>query len=319
VVLALGSSLAGLGCLLAASRGRRGRVFAATAVVAIVVAVIVVARGEGRCDVETAYFCANVTDTSQADPSRRVMRLDTLLHAYVDVDDPKFLGFPYVQRMAEVADVVAPPRVPIDALHIGGGGFTIPRYIAATRAGSQNTVLELDAGVVRLAKRRLALRTGPKMRVRIGDARVTIRDLTDNSYDLVIGDAFAGVSIPWHLTTREAVSDVRRAMRPRGIYALNIIDHAPLEFLRAQARTLRDVFKSVGLIGHPSLLRGVAASSNYIVLASDVHIPARALRARMAANRAGDALVIGRALDRFIGDADLLTDDYAPADQLLTR
>ena len=319
VVLVLGASLATLGAVLTAAGGRGGRVLAVVSVIAMMGLAAAVARGKGRCEVETAYFCANVTEVSPDDPSRRIMKLDTLLHGYVDVDDPRFFGFPYVQRIADLTDVFRPKGRPIDALHIGGGGFSIPRYVAASRPRSTNVVLELDPDVVELAKERLALRTGPRMQVRIGDARVTVRDLPDHSYDLATGDAFAGVSIPWHLTTREALEDVRRTLRANGIYAMNLIDHPPLDFLRAEARTLEDVFRHVGLVSHPSFQRGVIGSTNYVLLGSDAPLPTRALRARISGRRGGDALTTGPPLDRFIGDAALLTDDYAPADQLLTR
>jgi spermidine synthase len=157
------------------------------------------------------------------------------------------------------------------------------------------------------------------MRVRTGDARVTIRDLPSHSYDLVIGDAFAGLAIPWHLTTREAIEDVRRTLRAGGSYGMNIIDHPPLEFLRAEVRTLTGTFGHVALIARPSLDAGVLGTSNYVLVASDSEAPIRRLRARIAARGRGDALVAGRRLQRFIGGAPLLTDDYAPADQLLTR
>ena len=33
---------------------------------------------------------------------------------------------------------------PLDALHIGGGGFSFPRYLDAVRPGTENLVLEID-------------------------------------------------------------------------------------------------------------------------------------------------------------------------------
>ena len=61
------------------------------------------------------------------------------------------------------------------ALHIGGGGFTVPRYLAAVRPGTDNLVLEVDPGVVALGRDQLALRRPPDLRVRVGDARVGSR------------------------------------------------------------------------------------------------------------------------------------------------
>ena len=57
--------------------------------------------------------------------------------------------------------------------------------------------------------------------------------------DLVVGDAFGGLSVPWQLTTREAVELVDRALADDGVYAVNLIDHPPLGFVRAELATLR--------------------------------------------------------------------------------
>ena len=44
-----------------------------------------------------------------------------------------------------LADAPKAEREGFDALvHVGGGGFTMPRYLAATRPGTRSVVLELD-------------------------------------------------------------------------------------------------------------------------------------------------------------------------------
>ena len=48
--------------------------------------------------------------------------------------------------------------VPADVVHLGGGGFTMPRYLAATRPGTRSTVLEIDPGVVALGREHLGVR-----------------------------------------------------------------------------------------------------------------------------------------------------------------
>jgi MFS family permease len=122
------------------------------------------------CDVETAYHCARVA----ADPrtaSGRTLLLNGARHSYVDLADPRRLEFAYVQWIGAAVDVIRPAGARLTALHLGGGGFTVPRYVAATRAGSSQLVLELDGRLVDLDRRRLGLRTGPDLRVKVGDAR----------------------------------------------------------------------------------------------------------------------------------------------------
>jgi spermidine synthase len=201
---------------------------------------------------------------------------------------------------------------------VGAGGFTVPRYLAAARPGSQSLVLELDRRVLETAREELGLVTGPDLEVRVGDARLGIEEVPDADRDLVVGDAFGGLAVPWHLTTREFVSEIARVLRPEGIYVVNVIDYPPLGFARAELATLRDVFAHVAFFGPESRVAGTSGG-NVILVASNAPIPAREME---AANRArGDSDVVITDLDRldaFIADAPVLTDDFAPVDQLLT-
>ena len=76
--------------------------------------------------------------------------------------DPRHLEFAYTRWMGDAIDAMRPPGEPLDAVFVGGGGFTLPRYLAATRPGSHSRVLEVDRQLVDLARERLGLRTGPR-------------------------------------------------------------------------------------------------------------------------------------------------------------
>src|SRR3954454_14989556 len=62
-------------------------------------------------------------------PWRRTLRLDGEDASHVDLRDPRRIDWAYVRRLADAADALAPAGAAIDALHVGGGGFTLPRYI----------------------------------------------------------------------------------------------------------------------------------------------------------------------------------------------
>jgi spermidine synthase len=317
VVVVLGGALVAVGAALWLRRptaGRGGAVAAGVALAAVSSGVAVLAGSP--CDVETAYFCADV-DVDDARPSGRILWLDDLRHAYVDLDDPTFLEFRYTKVLGDVVDAMAPPRDSLDAVHLGGGGFTMPRYVEATRPGSDSLVLELDAGVVDIAKDQLGLVTGEHLRVRTGDARGHLRDIATASTDLVIGDAFGGRAVPYHLATREFAEDIARVLRDDGIYAQNVIDQPPLRFLWADVATLREVFAHVAVLGPPGRFDDTSGG-NTIVVASDAPLPLTAVRAELDARDAEDVVVADRELDELLDGAPVLTDDYAPVDQLLT-
>lgn len=270
----------------------------------------------GGCDAETRYHCAAVT----ADPDRdtgRTLVLDGQRHSYVDLADPEYLDFAYVQAIASLADTAFAPGAPLDTFHIGGGGLTVPRYLTAVRPGTTSAVSEIDPGVVRLDRDLLGDRAVDDLGVRVEDGRLGLRDEATDSRDLVVGDAFGGVSVPWHLTTAEAVADVRRVLRPGGVYTLNMIDHGPLAFARASVATLAAEFGHVAVAAAPGVWTG-DDGGNLVAAASDEPLDLAAWAARIDERGTGWRIATGAELDAWTGDARVLTDDFAPVDQLLT-
>jgi spermidine synthase len=258
------------------------------------------------CEFETRYYCARI-EIDAADPGSRVLVLDTLRHSHVDLADPTHLEFRYVRLFAQVAETL--PEGPVSALHVGGGGFTFPRYLGAVSPGSTNTVLEIDPELVEIARNHLGLVTGPSMPVVTGDARLSIEDLPTDAFDLVVGDAYGGRSVPWHLTTTEFMAEINRVLRPGGVYAMNVIDGGASQFARAELATLADVFSTTAaIIPTDGIPAGFAA--NLILIASDSDITGLSVAIR------DGKLVRGAELDAFVGDARPLTDDFAPVDRL---
>ncbi len=155
------------------------------------------------------------------------------------------------------------------------------------------------------------------MDVRVEDGRLALEDLEAGAFDLVVGDAFGGMSVPWHLTTVEAVGGIRRALDDDGVYAANLIDRGPLDFARAAVATTAEVFDHVVLLAEPDVLAG-QDGGNLVVVASDFPIDVAAIAERVDDRGTGWDHLTGAALRSWFGQAPVLTDDYAPVDQLLT-
>jgi spermidine synthase len=267
------------------------------------------------CDTETTYHCLAV-DADPDRPSGRTLVLDGLRHSYVD-DDPTHLEFTYVQAMASVIDTAYDGGDPIDAYYLGAGALTLPRYVAATRPGSDNRVSEIDGGVVDAAAELLGDDFPDGTEVRVEDGRLAIDDLAPDSLDLVVGDAFGGVSVAWHLATREALAGFDAALGEDGVYLANVIDHGPLDFARAYAGTTADVFDEVVLLASPEVLAG-KDGGNLVIVASRAPLDVEAILGSGERRGLGWSALSGAELGRWVGDAPVLTDDYAPVDQLLT-
>ncbi len=255
------------------------------------------------CEFESAYACGRVVE-DDSNESLRFLILDTLRHGAVDLDDPTHLEFRYINIIGDAIDALPPG--PIDALHLGGGAFSVPQYIDATRPASTHLVLEIDPLLVEVAQEELGLVTGPDLQVITGDARLAIADLPTDSYDVIVGDAFGGLSVPWHLTTTEFIGELDRVLRPDGLYVMNVIDGAENRFVEAELATLAEHFEFRAVVVPPDWPR--PGPVNQLLIASDSSLPT------MVVDPEHGAFVDDVAA--FTGDAEPLRDDYAPVEQL---
>ncbi len=287
------------------------RVAAVTGVAVGLVCVLASAAVAAPCDHETAYSCAIVSGRADH-PTAKALILDTFVNSVVDPDDPTYLAL----RYAQVADAVIAASVDgsFDAIYIGGGGYTLPRYYEATR-GSNAVVLEIDGALPGIAVEELGLDDGPWLVTKVGDARLGIRNLAVDSYQVVVGDAFSGRSVPWHLTTREFIEDVADRLTADGVYVINVIDHPPTRFARSELATMAAVFDHVAVIA-PAGYLSFEQGGNFVLVGSDAPIDGAAI-ARLVPS-AEIVLIDAQARDWASGGI-VLTDAFAPTDQLLSR
>ena len=256
-----------------------------------------------------------------ADPDRPrawTLLVGSTLQSYVDLDDPLYLDFEYMQRIGHVLDLGAPDGQPVRVLHLGGGALSLARYVAATRPGSSQLAVDSDAAVVELVRERLPLRQPPRragaragrVRIRIGDARAVMEALPAGSFDVVIADLFSGARTPAHLTSVEFAAAVRRVLTAVGIFAANIGDGPPLAHARARVASACAVFAEACLIADAPVLRG-RRFGNLVLAAADRELPVAGLTRRVAADAFPARLLHGSELDRFVAGARPITDATA--------
>jgi len=240
------------------------------------------------------------------DPARstgRMLLADGVEQSYVDVADPAYLRFEYVRRMAAGADLAAPAGAPLDVLHLGGGALTLPRYVAATRPGSAQTVVERDPEVVALVARELPPRPAG-VEVVVADAREAVTAAPADAYDLVLADIYQAARMPPHVTTVGFAAEVARVLRPDGIYLVNVTDLPPLAGTRRQVATLRAVFADVCAIADRRMLRG-RRYGNVVLAAARTpdRLPVARLVVRALRDPVSGGVLHGPALDRFVAGA----------------
>jgi spermidine synthase len=240
-----------------------------------------------------------------------MLLIDGVPQSHVDLEDPGYLDFEYVRRIGHVIDAAAPAGQPLRVLHLGAGALTLARYVAATRPGSPQLAVEVDAALVDLIRLRLPL--DAKVRVRVGDARTELERMATARFDVVIADVFAGGRTPADLTSAEFWAAARRVLRGTswaGVVAANVADGAPLAHARAQVATARTAFPHACLIADAAVLRG-RRFGNLVLAASPGPLPVDVLTRRAAGDPMPGRVVHGRDLARFTAGAKPVTDATA--------
>lgn len=244
-------------------------------------------------------------------PGGWVLLIDRIRQSYVDVDDPTYLDFEYMQAIADVLDALPAGRLRVT--HIGGGGCTLARYVAVTRPSSPQIVLEPDTAVTDLMRARLPFPRNARIRVRPVGGREGIAALADASADVVILDAFVGGRVPAELTTGEFFADVARVLGDGGVLLANVADGYPLTYIRRLLATLRAQFASALLVTDAALLKGRRYAN--VAFAAGAHLPVDDIRrsvARSAFPRAVRTSLPGSA--RPLTDADPMRSPAPPSD-----
>jgi len=301
IVAGVAGALLVLGILSATGWTRRRRVDV------IALALIIAALGiaaDRPCLKESNYYCISVLPGDT--PNIRVLRLDFLIHGFVDLNDPATPIYSYEKLYDEVLRATFPAGQRADSFSIGGGTYTFPRYMEARYTG-RVVVSEIDPAVTQVARERLALRPGPRMEIHHDDARRVLMSMSPaERFRVVAGDAFNDAAVPYHLTTKEFNDLVALHLAPDGLYLVNVVDAVHDDFLRSFVTTLRLTFPVVRVFSKAAWPPGQRRET-FVVLASRVPPPDT------------PSLVPAAALDAFLerGRAVELTDDHVPVDQLL--
>lgn len=275
---------------------------------------------------ESDYYTIKLSKTPSKDALRtplQALTLDHLIHSYVDLDNPLHIEYAYERIYAEVLKWLYRPQTDLRTLSIGGGGYTFPRYMELTYPKAHIEVVEIDPAVTDVVYRHLGLPATTRIKTSNMDGRWFVMNCKEK-YDVIFTDAFNDLSIPYHLTTREFVEQLKGILDSRGILMSNIIDNFQKgAFLPSYMRTLQDVFgaKNVYLLSVSPDFNNIGIST-FIVIASKEKLDMGAFDTWLKGQTHGKAnsAVVSESLTNQLltrHKSVLLTDDYAPVDNLI--
>ncbi|RFA19467.1 spermidine synthase [Subtercola boreus] len=231
--------------------------------------------------------------------------------SHVYTNDPVSLRFDYVQRIANLADLLdppGPPGTPLRVLHLGAGALTLPRYLAQTRPGSTQWVIEYESDVVPFVTEVLPLPAGASVTVLVDDARAGLARVAAGApFDLIVSDVYLGSNTPPHLTTVEFFASLSSLLAPEGVLAVNVADDPGLPLVRAGAATLAEVFEDVLVAGARGLTNDLD-EGNAVLFASRGRSLAALQGALQARGPHPSGMIGADTLAAFIGDAEAVHD-----------
>ena len=238
-------------------------------------------------------------------PGGWLLLLDRIRQSYVDLDDPTYLDFEYVQAFAGVVDAMRDGSLAVT--HVGGGACTLARYIAVTRPGSPQIVLEPDEALTAMVRARLPFPRNSRIRVRPVEGREGTAGLKTGSADVLVLDAFQGGRVPTNLTTAEYAADVARVLTDDGVMIANIADGPPLTYIRRVVASIRLALPQVLIRADPAVLKG-RRFGNIVIAASRAELPVVEIASDAASAMFRQQVIFGAGVTRFVGGATPLTD-----------
>jgi spermidine synthase len=199
------------------------------------------------------------------------------------------------------------------SLMIGGAGYTYPMAYLDEYPEATIDVVEIDSGMTEIARKHFRLREDIRLRAIHRDGREFLRNADGQAYDAVFIDAFSSLfSVPYQLTTVEAVREIDRVLRDDGVVIFNLgsaFSGPASLFLQAEIATYRKVFPQIYLFKVNSSVADDKLQ-NVIVVASQAAVP--------VSFETDDELIAEllshRSTVNIDADADSLTDDLAPVE-----
>ncbi len=261
----------------------------------------------------------------EEDDEARYMYFDRTLQSAMTLKDPTALRLIYSRYTSLGFTFRADAK---KMLLIGLGGGSIPKKLNKEFPNMEIDAVELDPEVIKLAKDHFNVKESKQLRLHAQDGRLFLTR-TQNQYDIIMLDAYFTDAMPFHLATKQFFELAQKKLTPNGIVVANLISAVTGpsgKIARAFARTVRQVYPQTYIFAarRPDNM-SLETIQNVIIIATrdkqrvdikEIVKRASALDKGLFPDPVQDIAVAY--FDRQLPeDVPILTDDYAPTDNLL--
>ncbi|OGF26030.1 hypothetical protein A2331_02185 [Candidatus Falkowbacteria bacterium RIFOXYB2_FULL_34_18] len=269
----------------------------------------------GFIDVDTKYNHVQIIDYQDAETGKpaRGLRVNNESSSAMFIDDGE-LVFEYTKYYNLIEHFNPSFK---KSLVIGGAAFSYPKYYLKAYPEASMDVVEIDPKLTEFAKTYFYLQENPRLNIYHEDGR-TFLNKTSNKYDAILGDAFKShYSIPYQLTTREAIQKKYDILNDGGVVILNIISSIggiSGQFLRAEYATYKQIFPQVYLFPVNNQLAVNNVQNIILVALKSSEIP-KFKNENEELNKYLEHLWTGKIEE----DMPIITDDHAPVDYYISK
>ena len=243
-------------------------------------------------------------------PSLITLYLDGAESSALDLVDPRYLEFEYMQHIDLIIGATLGDTVPLRALHLGAAGCALARALDAGHPGSKQLAIELDRKLAAYARQWFDLPPSPRLRIRADEARHAL-DTTNAHWDVVIRETFRVRDVPLQLRTSECARRAHDVLSPGGLYIMNSIASTGVTRLGEEIATVAEHFPHLIAIVDPSILKG-RRFGNIVIAASDQEFAAEEIARRVRKLSLPARVIDTASLLRRAASSRIFTDDELP-------
>jgi spermidine synthase len=261
----------------------------------------------------------------EEDHEARYMYFDRTLQSAMNLNDPTALRLIY-SRYTSLGLTFRPDAKKM--LVIGLGGGSIPKKIQKEFPHMEIDAVEIDPEVIKMAKDHFHVKENALLRLHAQDGRLFLTR-TRHQYDIILLDAYFTDAMPFHLTTKEFFELAQKKLTPNGIIVANLISAVTGpsgKIARAFVRTQRQIFPQTYVFAarRPDNV-SLDTIQNVIVIATreKQRLDIKEIVKRATAINKGlfpepiQDIAVAHFDKPLPEDVPILTDDYAPTDNLL--
>jgi spermidine synthase len=261
----------------------------------------------------------------EEDDEARYMYFDRTLQSAMNLKDPTALRLIY-SRYTSLGFTFRPDAKKM--LLIGLGGGSIPKKLNKEFPNLEIDAVELDPEVIKMAKDHFQVKESKNLRLYAQDGRLFLTR-TQNQYDIIMLDAYFTDAMPFHLATKQFFELAQKKLTPNGIIVANLISAVTGpsgKIARSFVRTQRQVFPQTYVFAarRPDNVSTDTIQNVIVVTTRDTQrIDIKEIVKRAAGLNKGlfpepvQDIAVAYFDKPLPEDVPILTDDYAPTDNLL--